>query len=88
MANKAYIVDDENGGKALIVEGSPGYLTLDWELAAMLEDKIGATPAEVQAAKMGSMFGWDQPCADPANYSDNGVRVSGFYDDGENGTPA
>lgn len=60
-----------------IKRGKSGYYPSDWngpdpELNAIktneLNDQLGVTPEQRQAMEIGSMFGWDVPGADPANW--------------------
>ena len=37
--------------------------------------ELGITPAQVEAMKVGSMFSWDVPGADPKNYDVNGKPI-------------
>lgn len=37
--------------------------------------ELGITPAQAEAMKVGSMFGWDVPGADPRNYDENGKSI-------------
>jgi hypothetical protein len=60
----------------LIKRGVIGYcpivntgLSVESTLTALNE---GLTSAQLQAMKAGSMFGWDVPGADPANYDESG----------------
>ena len=36
---------------------------------------IGVTPAQREAMKAGSMFGWHTPAADPKNYTEKGTPI-------------
>ena len=64
-----------------IVKGESGYL----DLAELHEDgreivdnknsMLGVTKAQEAAMVVGSMFGWDKPGADPANYDDQGIPI-------------
>ena len=60
-----------------IKRGESGYYPSDWntpdkerniEIADDANEEMGVTPAQRQAMEVGSMFGWDVPGADPANY--------------------
>ena len=37
--------------------------------------ELGITPAQTEAMKVGSMFGWDVPGADPKNYDETGKAI-------------
>lgn len=63
----------------IIKRGETGYYKTDWpstgigseayqkaiDWAKELNDGLGVTPAQAEAMKVGSMFGWDVPGADP-----------------------
>ena len=60
-----------------IRRGESGYHLSDWdtgdkernvELADLMNERRGVTPAQRQAMEIGSMAGWDVPGADPKNY--------------------
>lgn len=42
-------------------------------LASYYNKNAGVTPAQFEAMRAGSMFGWEHPAADPKNYDENGV---------------
>jgi hypothetical protein len=43
------------------------------EAARELNDEIAVSPAQAAAMKMGSIFGWNIPGANPDNYNENGT---------------
>lgn len=66
-----------------IKRGELGYYPSSWntddrqqneELANYNNERLDVTTEQRRAMEAGSMFGWDVPGADPANY-DNGIYV-------------
>lgn len=45
------------------------------KLADKLNAEIGVTKAQAAAMSHGSVFGWDLPVANPANYDENGRLI-------------
>ncbi len=69
---------------ALIQKGALGYFQTDYAVADADENKNNVillnksrkiTPAQYEAMKAGSMFGWAVPAADPKNYDDKGIPL-------------
>lgn len=63
-------------GEVIIVKkGVSGYIEFDNAqnmTADQLNKEIGVTPAQATAMRVGSMFGFDVPGADPSNYDAQG----------------
>jgi hypothetical protein len=62
----------------VIRNGEKGYYRVDPLSDAYLcsaernNELLGVTKAQAEAMRMGSMFGWDTPSANPSNYDENG----------------
>ena len=65
------IVKGESGYHEVCQLDDHGRKTVDAKNTA-----IGVTKAQEAAMVIGSMFGWDKPGADPANYDDQGVPIA------------
>ena len=72
------------GDLIIITKGESGYTNAsspydsperNKELAEGHNTEMGITKAQAAAMLAGSMFGWEVPAADPANYDDNGTPV-------------
>ena len=79
----------DTGELICIRRGETGYYHSDFnssdkeaniEAADYNNERLGVTPAQRQAMEIGSMFGWDVPGADPANYEieDSGPQMGGM----------
>ena len=74
----------EASGELIVIEkGKRGYSPTgiypqDHDIRAGVDaanDANGVTKAQAAAMMAGSMFGWDAPAADPANYDDQGIPI-------------
>lgn len=74
----------ESSGELIVIEkGKLGYSPTgiypqDSDVRAGVDaanEVNGVTKAQSAAMKAGSMFGWDKPAADPANYDDQGIPI-------------
>ena len=74
----------ESSGELIVIEkGKQGYAPTgiypqDSDVRAGVDaanEVNGVTKAQSAAMKAGSMFGWDKPAADPANYDDQGIPI-------------
>lgn len=74
----------ESTGEIVVLQkGQKGYAPTDkyaenetpQECVDSLNRAMDVTKAQAAAMKAGSMFGWDTPAADPANYDDQGVPI-------------
>ncbi len=54
------------------IEGSESSESSEERVKA-LNEQIGVTPAQAEAMRIGSLFGWGVPGADPAIYDENGA---------------
>lgn len=64
---------DSDAPVIAVRRGEAGYWPIHTTFTAdELNQDIGVTPAIREAMYAGSMFGWDKPAADPANYDADG----------------
>jgi hypothetical protein len=79
-----YSVVNTTGELIIIKKGESGYYRTDYstsnkgeniELKNLYNERLGVTALEENCMKVGSMFGWDVPGADPNNYDENGKFV-------------
>lgn len=78
---QCYGVLQSTGEVVIIKNGESGYYRTDinfgskeenQELVDEYNKRLGVTKAQAAAMMVGSMFGWNVPGADPANYDENG----------------
>lgn len=57
-----------------ITKGESGYHRLPdaYQTAEQLNEYFDITPAQAEAMRIGSMFGWEVPGANPERYDENG----------------
>ena len=68
-----YAPEELPGQLVILTRGVIGYTPCDkFPVSKCAEFNEGLTPGQVAAMIAGSMFGWDIPAADPANYDAEG----------------
>lgn len=83
LPEKCFAVLETTGEIIIVHRGAMGYTPTGQhpegmggqEGADVLNAQIGVTKAQAAAMLAGSMFGWACPCADPANYDEQGRPV-------------
>ncbi len=84
LPDRCYAVLPSTGELIIITKGEKGYTNANdthnspeknKELADSHNAEMGVSKAQAEAMLVGSMFGWEVPAADPANYDDNGTPV-------------
>lgn len=77
LPEMCFSVLPDTGALICIKRGESGYYPSDWntsdrernmQIRDDANESLGVTTAQRQAMEAGSMFGWDVPGADPANY--------------------
>ncbi len=81
LPERCYTVIAETGEMVIVVKGESGYYPSDLDckdaavsrvIARENNRKLGVTEVQEECMVAGSMFGWDVPGADPANYGADG----------------
>ena len=84
LPEKCYVYIETSNDLGIVNKGEMGYYHTDItalsreemkEMVDELNEKIGVTKAQAEAMKLGSMFGWSCPAADPKNYDENGIPL-------------
>lgn len=73
-----FAMNDVNNKVVILKKGILGYFNYDNVSNSSvdeLNDSIGVTKTQVAAMKVGSMFGWDVPGANPENYDEKGNYI-------------
>ena len=73
-----FAMNDVDNKVVILKKGILGYFNYDNVSNSSvdeLNDSIGVTKAQVAAMKVGSMFGWDVPGANPENYDEKGNYI-------------
>jgi len=80
LPEKCYAIMELTGEVIQINRGIMGYFPLDEhlrfkgkEMVDILNDKDGVTPAQREAMKAGSLWGWYVPAANPLLYNEDGT---------------
>ena len=90
MSFRSYAVNRISGEMILLKYGENGYFRCNYSLYNKAENQnkadeinglLGITKAQAAAMYGGSMFGFDKPIADPANYNEDGtMKKTNQYD--------
>jgi len=84
LPDDCFVYIESTNEIGLIKKGTEGYFKTDYAVddkeeniknVNMLNNSRKITPAQLEAMKAGSMFGWAVPAADPKNYDDNGRPI-------------
>lgn len=73
-----FAMNDVNNKVVILKKGILGYFNYDNVSNSSvdeLNDSIGVIKTQVAAMKVGSMFGWDVPGANPENYDEKGNYI-------------
>lgn len=69
------IIFQKGENKYSVTDFATGNKENDLALVEMYNAKLGVSKAQAAAMQIGSMFGWQTPAADPANYDENGQPI-------------
>ena len=84
LPEKCYVYLESTDEIGVVTRGESGYVPAEIKPegdvskrtgAEMLNDAMGVTKSQAAAMSAGSMFGWDAPAADPANYDEKGTPL-------------
>ena len=82
LPNMCYVFVESENCVGLVIKGENGYRETAISCAIPDDTRdvvnkmnrgIDVSPAQVEAMKCGSLFGWETPAADPENYDVNGI---------------
>ena len=84
LPNQCYVFVQSENKIGIINKGEMGYTdsksgngrpSENRRLVDEMNRNIGVSPAQYEAMKAGSMFGWHTPAADPKNYTEKGTPI-------------
>ena len=84
LPNQCYVFVQSENKIGIINKGEMGYTdsksgngrpSENRRLVDEMNRNIGVSPAQCEAMKAGSMFGWHTPAADPKNYTEKGTPI-------------
>ena len=84
LPNQCYVFVQSENKIGIVNKGEMGYTdsksgngrpSENRRLVDEMNRNIGVSPAQYEAMKAGSMFGWHTPAADPKNYTEKGTPI-------------
>lgn len=90
LPERCYVYLQTENRLGIVQKGKLGYYSDDIEngtpdktknLVDELNESLNVSKAQAEAMKAGSMFGWDTPAADPANYNTDGKLIKNNRND-------
>lgn len=90
LPEQCYVFVQTENRIGIVKKGESGYYSTEIKAETPIEtkklvnemnEKLGVSKAQAEAMKAGSMFGWDTPAADPANYNTDGKLIKNNRND-------